>query len=195
MTTFVTLGPGTNHELVARKYIAFHGLGAEALQFVGEPAHGARLVLQNKADYLIVCSVHPDAAGITGRNFRELFIVDAFISSSKPLAILACKDVVQPRRLGLFAPTRDYVDTSRWPEVVIETEGSIVQVWHRLLAKEYDAALVYLEYADQYPDEVVVAEVIGSPDDAWLVFGRTRASKGGLVAHRDSAVGRDIGAM
>ena len=102
---------------------------------------------------------------------------------------------MQPRRFGLFAPTRDYVDTSRWPEVVIGTEGAIVQVWHRLLAKEYDAARVHLEYVDQYPDEVVVDELIGSPDDAWLVFGRIRASKGGLVVHHDSVVGRDIGAM
>jgi hypothetical protein len=192
MKTFVTMGPGTNHDLVARRYLAFHGLGPRALSFVDRPEQGAERVLEGKADYLILCSVHADAPAITGRHFRSLFIVDTFISSSKPLAVVTRKDVARPRRLGLLAPTRDYIDTAKWSDVIVEPDGSIVQIWERLLAKEFDSALVYLEYAEQFPDLVVVDREIGSPDDAWLVFGRVRASDGGLIAHKDSAVGRSI---
>jgi hypothetical protein len=190
--TFVTMGPGTNHELVSRKYLAFHGLPTAALSFVSEPWDGARLVLDGRVDYLILCSVHPDAPTITGRHFRELFIVDTFISSSKPLAILTRREVANPRRLGIFAPTRDYADTSKWSEVVVEAERSLVQIWQRLLAGEYDSALVYLEYAEGHANRVVVDQVIGSPDDAWLVFGRERASDGGPVVCRDSVLSRQI---
>ncbi len=190
MKTFVTMGPGTNHDLVARRYLGFHGLGPEALTFVDRPEQGAERVLQGKADYFILCSVHADAPAITGRHFRSLFIVDTFISPSKPLAVVTRKDVAQPRSLGLLTPTLDYADTARWSEVIAEPDGSIVQIWQRLLAGEFDSALVYLEYAEQFPDKVVVDQTLGSPDDAWLVFGRERASNGGLIADKDSAVAR-----
>ena len=59
MASFITLGPGTNHDYVARRYLAFLGLGPEALRFVAAPAEGAALLLRGEADYMILCSVHP----------------------------------------------------------------------------------------------------------------------------------------
>ena len=192
MGMFVTLGPGTNHERVARAYLAFHRQPPTALRCVASAEDGARQVIDGAADYLILCSVHPDAAAITGRHYRVLFAMDAFISPSKPLAILTRRDVRTPRRLGLFKPTRDYADTAAWTEVVEETEGSIVTVWNRLLAGDYDSALVYLDYAAERPDLVRVAQTLGSPDDTWIVFGRERASGGRLLACADSAVARRL---
>lgn len=191
----VTLGPGTNHELVARAYCDFHGLDpAVSLGFFEEVDDGVRRVLDGEADYLLLCSVHPDAARITALHFRRLFIIDTFISPSKTLAVLTRRGVGVARSLAVFAPTRDYVDCARWPEVIEETQGSIVTVANRLLSGGCDSALVYLEYAERHPDLLEVTEVIGSPDDAWLVFGTRRAWQGRIVAHRDSAVGRAIGA-
>ena len=192
MKVFVTLGPGTNHDVVARAYLDFHGASPEALRFVEDPKEGVRMLREAAADYMILCSVHPDAAEITGRNFREIFVVDSFISPSKTLAILTRVDVAAPRRLGIFAPTVDYTDTSAWDEVIVEAEGSIVAVADRLIAGAYDSALVYLHYAEDHAGMFRIDRVIGSPVDAWVVFGRVKAGDGGLVACRDSAVGRDL---
>jgi hypothetical protein len=95
-------------------------------------------------------------------------------------------------RLGLLQPTRDYADVTGWSEVVEETQGSIVDVWGKLLAGAYDSALVYLEYAAQRPDLVWVEQELGSPDDTWIVFGRERASGGGVLASADSVIGRRL---
>jgi hypothetical protein len=191
---FLTLGPGTNHELVARAYLDFHGVDQAQLGFFADPAEGVARVRAGEAEFIILCSVHPDAARITAEDFRRFFIVDTFISPSKTLAVLARKDVARPRSLAVFGPTRDYVDTSRWEEVIVENTGSIVTVAERILAGGCDAALLYLEYADRHPGFFDVMEVIGSPDDAWLVFGTRRASDGGVVACRDSVVARAISA-
>jgi hypothetical protein len=193
MTLFVTPGPGTNHELVARAYLAFHSqTDPAALGFVASAEQGARRVLAGEADYLILCSVHPEAPGVTGRHYRALFAVDAFISPSKPLAIVTRRDAPRRGRLGLLQPTRDYADVTGWSEVVEETQGSIVDVWGKLLAGAYDSALVYLEYAAQRPDLVWVEQELGSPDDTWIVFGRERASGGGVLASADSVIGRRL---
>lgn len=187
----LTLGPGTNHELVARRYCAFHGLDpVTALGFFEDPDEGVRRVLAGEADHLLLCSVHPDVARVTAQNFRRLFIVDTFISPSKELAVLTRRGVASPRSLALFAPTLDYVDASRWEEVVVERQGSIVNVFARLEEGSVDSALVYLEYMDRHPGRFEVTELVGSPDDAWVVFGTTRAWQGQIVAQADSLVGR-----
>lgn len=187
MKTFVTMGPHTNHALVSARYLEFHGLEPSALHFVSDLEQGASRVRDGTVDYLIACSVHSDVPRITGRFFRELFIVDTFISSSKPLAIVTRTDVARPRRLGLLEPTRDYVDTSRWAEVRVEAKQSINEIWDRLLAGEYDSALVYQELAERHPEQVRIDDVIGSPDDAWIVFGRQRIADGKLIGDRDGA--------
>jgi hypothetical protein len=187
MKTFVTMGPNTNHALVSKRYLEFHGLALSALQFVPDLELGAALVRDKRADYLIACSVHPDVPRITARYFRDLFIVDTFISDSKPLAIATRAEVKRPRSLGLLEPTREYADTSRWPDIVVETKRSLNEVWDGLLRGDYDSALVYLELAERNPERMRIDEIIGSPDDAWVVFGRERVAHGKLVACRDSA--------
>jgi hypothetical protein len=186
---FVTLGPATNHDMVGRLYLEKHGIPQDSLAFVDDPYAGVAQVMAMEADYLILCSVHPDAAPITGRYFRELFIVDTFISASKTLAVLRRKGASRGR-LGVFEPTASYVDPSAWSDVAIERKGSLVTLSQRLLAGAYDAALVYLEIADQNPGLFEIEDVIGSPDDVWIVFGRERATSDGPGIHRDSAVAR-----
>ena len=189
---FVTVGPGTNHDVVARAYLEFHGLDDRHLGFVAEPDEAVAQLLQGNADYFVLCSVHPDAARITGEHWRRVFVVDSFISSSKTLAVLTRRGVVRPRSIGLFAPTRSYLDTSRWSELVVEETGSIVTVGEKLLRGAYDSALVYLEYAERHPDRLEIDEIVGSPDDAWVVFGLHRASDGRLVASEFSTVAAAI---
>ena len=83
-----------------------------------------------------------------------------------------------------------YVDEASWPEICVEHEGSIVKVAEHLSSGRYDSALVYLDFAEANPGQFEVDMVLGSPDDAWLVFGRQRAAAKGAVICPDSAVAR-----
>jgi hypothetical protein len=57
-----------------------------------------------------------------------------------------------------------------------------------MLAGELDSGLVYLDYTQKYPDRFRIEQVIGSPDDAWIVYGLTRTYKEGVQAWPDSPI-------
>ena len=187
---FATLGPsGTNHEFVARKYIEFHELNDATLRLSDTATAGAEAVRDGVADYFILCAVHPDTPNIVGRFFREVFIVDTFISPSLPLAVLTRADVSKPRSIGVLHPaTTQYIDTSKWDLVVKITTGSLHTVADGLLKDQYDSGLVYLNYAHRYPHQLRVDQEIGSPDDAWLVLGRKRTFTEPILAWKDAPI-------
>jgi len=192
VTVFATLGPaGTNHELITKRFIAFHDIKNARIELVDDFSQAIDGLRAGRFDFVIQCAVHPDTPNTLGSNFRDVFAVDCFISLSKELAILTRKDVTHPKSIGLLLPaTEQYSDLSRWAEK--HTAASIPVLFENLLKGQYDSALVYLEYAEKYPDRVRVDEIIGSPDDIWIVYGKTRTSGGGLLAWRDSPFGRSI---
>jgi hypothetical protein len=186
---FLTLGPGTNHAVVAARYLEFLGVDPAQLEFVETPDAALAMLLGGEADWFILCSVHPAAPRAVGHFMRGVFIADCFIAPSKKLAILTHADVARPRSIGLFSAVEDYADVSAWETRVVIGEGSLVAVGARLLAREFDSALVYAAFADEHPGMFRVDAQIESPDDAWLVLGRQRVVEpDGLVARRDSAV-------
>jgi len=186
---FLTLARGTNHALVAARYLAFHGVAEALLNFVETPEEAVAMLLAGEADWFILCSVHPAAPRVVGHFMRGVFIADCFIAPSKKLAILTHADVERPRSIGLFSAVEDYADVSAWEERVAIGEGSLVVVGERLLAREFDSALVYAAFADEHPGLFRVDAEIESPDDAWLVLGRDRIGRpNGLIARADSAV-------
>ena len=187
---FSTLGPsGTNHELVARKYVDFHKLRDATLRLADTATAGVEAVRDGVADYFILCAVHPDTPNLVGRFFREVFIVDTFISPSLPLAVLTRADVDKPRSIGVLHPaTTDYIDTSKWEQVTKITTGSLHTVADGLLKGRYDSGLVYLNYAHRYPGQLRVDQEIGSPDDAWLVLGRKRTFVDPILAWKDGPI-------
>jgi hypothetical protein len=187
---FATLGPsGTNHAFVAQKYIDFHELSEATLRLSDTATTGVEAVRDEVADYFIICAVHPDTPNIVGRFFREVFIVDTFISPSLPLAVLTRADVTTPRSIGVLHPaTTEYVDTSKWERVCKITAGSLHTVADGLLQGQYDSGLVYLNYAHRFPGQLRVDQEIGSPDDAWLVLGRKRTFTNLILAWKDSPI-------
>jgi hypothetical protein len=187
---FATLGPsGTNHAFVAQKYIDFHELSEATLRLSDTATTGVEAVRYEVADYFIICAVHPDTPNIVGRFFREVFIVDTFISPSLPLAVLTRADVTTPRSIGVLHPaTTEYVDTSKWERVCKITAGSLHTVADGLLQGQYDSGLVYLNYAHRFPGQLRVDQEIGSPDDAWLVLGRKRTFTNLILAWKDSPI-------
>ena len=186
--TFATLGPsGTNHELVTKRYIDFHRIGGARIVFVDDFAVAADDLLNGRIDYIIQCAVHPDTPKTMGAHYKSMFVVDTFISPSKELAVLTRKSVETPTSIGLLRPaTESYADLSRWTHRF--HENSIPFVFEKMLAGEYDSGLVYLEYASQHPDLFRIDEVIGSPDDAWIVYGRERTYRDRILAWPDSPV-------
>ncbi|MEM9059863.1 MAG: hypothetical protein AAGD13_05325 [Pseudomonadota bacterium] len=172
--TFLTLGPsGTNHELVTRRYLDFHGLDAKVL-LIEDFFEGLTMIDRGEADHLIQVAVHPDCADVVARGHFEhgIHIMDAFISPSKELEF--------PRILALQPATRGYADISAWPEHI--PVSSIMRIAEGLFDGTYDSGLTTMKVVEANPDLLRVDVRIGTVDDAWLVFGKTRVSDGNLVA-------------
>lgn len=188
MITFATFGPeGTNHERVTKDYIRFHGIENARVELVPNFDVATKGLLNGDFDFVVQCAVHPETPETMGSNFQHMFAVDSFISRSKELAVLTRKEVETPRTIGLLSPaTESYIEVRRWETLVPGV--SLPIIFDNLLNGAYDSALVYLEYAQQYPDRVRVDEVLGSPDDVWIVYGRERTSEGKLQADRRSPV-------
>ncbi|MFM0162636.1 hypothetical protein SAMN05444172_1339 [Burkholderia sp. GAS332] len=188
---FGTLGPsGTNHEYVTRRYIEFHGLEA-AVKLFDNFDDAMAAFDADEIDYLIQCAVHPDTPRVMGSNFRERFVVDTFISPSQTLAILTHKDVSKPETISLVSPATDeYADLSSYSKLIPAV--SIPVAFERLMKGECDSALVYRYYFDAQPEKLRVDATIGSPDDAWIVYGRERVGAGGIVASRDSVAAKQF---
>jgi hypothetical protein len=193
--TFTTLGPpGTNHEFVTRKYLDFHGLAATAdLQLSASVDEAIERIRAGTADYFVLCSVHPDTPRVVGRHYREIFVVDSFISPSLPLAVLTRAGIEHPTSIGVLHPsTTDYIETSDWDRVVHVTTGTLHTVAEGLLAGQFDSGLIYRNYAERFPDRLRVDQDLGSPDDAWLVLGRERTFSEPVQAWRDAPVSRQF---
>lgn len=191
MVTIATLGPaGTNHEYVARAYTRFHDIQDARIELVSSFASAIDSLRAGTCDLILQCAVHPDTPSTLGGHFNEVYAVDCFISPSRELAILTRSDVDRPRSIGLLRPaTESYADLSAWEEKV--TGPSLPLIFESLLKGHYDSALVYLDYAKEFPDRVRVDKVIGSPDDVWIVYARERTSRGELQAWKNGPI-RDL---
>lgn len=194
MLKFGTLGPrGTNHELVSRRYLDFHGLVDAELSLFASFLVAVEQLRERQLDYVIANAVHPETPVIVGRNYREVFVVDSFISPSKPLAVVTRRDREPPRSIAVLHPsTTSYTDISRWSEHKHVTTGGLPVIAEGLLAGDYDSALVYREIAEHHSDILKVDEELGSPDDAWLVLGRDRTYTTGVLAWRDAPIAKQF---
>lgn len=179
---FLTLGPaGSNHEFVAHRYLDFHGISERAtLELVPDFEQGAAAVLSAQADFLIQCAVHPATVATVAKFFHGLYVIDTFISASRDLAIVQRNDVTHPRTLAVMQPTLDYIDAKRWDR--IELVETVAAVTRGLVEGTYEAGLAYAAIAQAYPQRLHIVQHVGSVDDAWIVYGRTRVGDGGVTA-------------
>jgi hypothetical protein len=191
MITIATLGPaGTNHEVVTRAYIRFHDIQDARIELVSSFTDAIDSLRRRTCDLVLQCAVHPATPATLSGHFNEVFAVDCFISSSRELAILTRIEVEKPRSIGLLRPaTESYADLSAWEEKV--SGPSLPIIFENLLKGQYDSALVYLDYAEEFPERVRVDKVIGSPDDVWIVYARERTSRGQIQAWKDGPI-RDL---
>lgn len=190
---FATLGPtGTNHDLVTRNYLAFHGLADAEVALIDDFFEGLAMIADGHADFMVQVAVHPDCAAVISKAHFDygIHVVDCFISPSKELGILTRTEIARPRTLALQPATSGYADLKAWPEHV--PAGSIMRVAEGLLDGRWDSGLTTLELAGQHPGRFRVDAVIGTVDDPWLVYGKERVAGGGLVAWPDSPGSRQF---
>ncbi|MFM8800626.1 MAG: hypothetical protein ACKOEE_08765 [Tagaea sp.] len=179
-----TLPAGTNHDFVARAYAARRGHAADPLA-CASPRDAVLAVLDGRADLALVCAAHPDAPALPAEFHKRLYVVDAFVSASKPLAVVTRAQIAVPFSVGLFVATVGLADLSRWRDVLVERAGTIADVEARLARGAYDSALVYRDFLDRVPGYRLEME-IDSPDDAWIVFGRDRVKSGSTARSPDA---------
>lgn len=183
---FITLGPsGSNHEYVLHRYLDFHGIREYAtVDLALDFDQGAQAVLDHRSDFLLQCAVHPATMATVARFFEGLYVIDTFISPSQDLAIIQRRGTEPSRSLAVMRPTLDYVDASQWDH--IELVDTVADVTAGLADGTYAAGLGYAAIAQKHPDRLQVTQFVGTVDDAWIVYGRTRVGGVGLVAWRDS---------
>lgn len=185
MLVFATLGPaGSNHDWVAQRYLAFHGLADARLELHADFDQAFESLLTGNADHVIQVAVHASVPETVARYRERAHLIDAFVSPSQPMAVLTRRDVDRPRSLGLQMATRDYVDTSRWEELV--AEPSTIDVGRGLRAGKYDSGITLLRYAEAHPDDLQIDETIGTVVDPWLVYGREPMTSDTPLIWRDS---------
>lgn len=189
MPTFVTLGPeGSNHLFVLQRYLCAHGaLDLSKVVLIEDFHDGARALMEGSADFMLQCAVHPDTPDVTGMYRKEIFVVDAFISPSRPMALVRAKTPAwRPRKVGVQPATRHYADLSRWEGIV--PEPTVIDVGEGLLAGRYDAGIAFASLVDEHPEAFEVLEPIGAVCDAWLVFGRAPVDEGNAIVWTRSPV-------
>lgn len=180
---FATLGPaGSNHAFVTGRYLAFHGLLDRAtVQLFTSFDDAAESVLREESDFLIQCAVHPATPRTVARFYQGLYAVDTFIAASRPLAVLRRRDRPAPQTVGAMTATVDYTDLSRWGQRVdLPTVAAVAEA---LVDGSLDAGLTFADAATMHAGLLVTEQEVASPDDAWIVYGRQRATQeGGLLA-------------
>ena len=191
MITFSTLGlEGSNHHFVLEQYLAAHDIAQVSRIVLFDNFHtGARALIAGETDYMLQCAVHPTAAEITGTYRTAMVVVDAFISPSRPMALVRATGRGQGTgKVGVQPATQSYADLSAWPSVV--HEPTVLAVQAGLTAGRYEAGIVFASFAAAHAERLEVIEAVGTVCDAWIVYGRQAVDEGRAVVWKDSPVAR-----
>jgi hypothetical protein len=176
---FATLGPsGACHEMATQAYIEFQALPNTKVELFDDLLEALELLHDSKIDFIIQNSAHPKVYELTEKYFREVFVIDSFLCPTRAMGVLSRRDVEHPRSLGLMPATRTNVNIERWDTLTYETAKPIVG--QNLLAGKYDSGITTLNFAEENPD-ILVDEVIGSIQTAWLVYGRQQNRQQGVI--------------
>jgi hypothetical protein len=185
MKIFATLGPaGSNHDLNTRRYLDFHGVREAEIVYVSSFFNAVDRMCEGKVDFTIQVCAHPDVALTIERHYKEIFLVDSFIGTTKAMGVVTRSDVEQPASIGYMIATRGYFDLSRWPTQLPQVSNSAVA--EGLLEGRYDSGFTAIELAEQHPDRFRVDQVIGEVDVVWLVYGKRRVNHQGILAWKDA---------
>ena len=167
-----TLGPeGSNHALIARRYLERHGSTEDAV-LLYEAFHEAfEALMAGEVERVLQCTAHFSHADCVGRYMHRAYPVDTLIAGSRPLALLARAEVDRPRSVGRQPATRFYTDLDGFTEQC--DTPTIVAAAEGLLAGRFDAAICALEVLGQHPESLRLVKDLGPALDVWVLYGTT----------------------
>ncbi|EWG98561.1 hypothetical protein [Halomonas sp. BC04] len=167
---FATLGPeGNNHVLVLRRYLDSRGpADAEVRLFDEFPAAFAALVA-GEVDRVLQCTAHFSHADCIGRFMHRAFPVDAFVAGSHPLALLAQREIAEPRQVARQPATRYYTDLSSFDEEI--DAPTTVAVAEGLVEGRFEAGICARQVLEQHPGDLRLIEDLGPALDVWVLYG------------------------
>ncbi len=181
--TFITLGPaGTCHENALQHYLAFQGVTPHEVVLVEDLLGAIGRVREEPNTFLVQCSAHLQVHLVTERFHEEVFVIDTFIYPTKELGLVFRNDVEEHKSLGIVSATRGYLDLSRFETIVDQPSKPVVA--RSLLDGRFDAGLTHVHYAEEYPDELRLAEYYGAVDTTWVVYGRSKRFTGDVIGMR-----------
>lgn len=187
----------SNHALVLSRYLAARGLvGRQGLAnapgtpsapgLTGAPGPGDPVadacvditliddfpaafeaLVSGDHDYVLQVSAHPSHADCVGRFMHRAFPVDTFIAPSRPLALVARREIQTPRSVLRQPATRHYTDLGAWEEHDAKT---IVAALDALLAGAADAAIVAADSLTKHPERLRLIRPLGAALDTWVLY-------------------------
>lgn len=168
---FATLGPeGNNHVLVLGRYLEARGLADAEIRLIDDfPAAFAALVA-GEVDRVLQCTAHFSHADCVGRYMHRAFPVDTFVAGSHPLALLARREIAEPRRVARQPATRYYTDLSGYDEEI--DVPTTVGVAEGLLDGRFEAGICARQTLEAHPDTLRLIADLGPALDVWVVYGR-----------------------
>lgn len=178
---FATLGPaGTCHDNATRAYARHFGLDDAEFVLVENFFIGIEQLHDRDVDYLIQNSAHKNVHLITERYHEDVKVVDAFVYPTKDMMLLERIDVENPRTIGLVPACEGYLDGRDYPEVISVVSKPLAA--QRLLAGDFDAAVVHSEHYYENPGRFRVVKHIGAVITAWVVYGWDRNFGGEIMS-------------
>lgn len=171
-----TLGPaGSNHALIAKRYLARHAAeGGECVFFEAFEA-AFEALLEGRLTHVLQCTAHFSHADCVGRYMHRAFPVDAMIAGSKPLALLARRDApMNPTHVALQPATRHYTDLSAFAQII--EAPTTVAVAEGLIDGRYQVGICAEEALAQAPDTLRLVRALGPALDTWVIYATTPLS-------------------
>lgn len=167
-----TLGPsGNNHELIARRYLAKYGRPTSQLQLFERFEEAFEALMTGDVSHVLQCTAHFSHSDCVGRFMHRAYPVDTFIAGSKPLALIARKDIARPQQVAIQPATRYYTDLSRFRDIV--EAPTTVAVAQGLIAGKFEAGICAEEALDQAPETLRLVTSLGPAMDTWVVYATT----------------------
>ncbi|MGR4067318.1 hypothetical protein [Billgrantia sp. C5P2] len=165
-----TLGPeASNHVLVLRRYLAARGLADAQVRLFDEFTAAFAALVAGEVDRVLQCTAHFSHADCVGRYMQRAFPMDAFVAGSHPLALLARREVAEPRQVARQPATRYYTDLSSF-EVQIDSPTTAA-VAEGLLAGRFEAGICARQVFEDHSDELRLLEDLGPALDVWVLYG------------------------
>ena len=167
-----TLGPDdSNHALIAQRYLARHAVTHAQLTLFDDFEMAFEALLNGTITHVLQCTAHFSHAGCVGRYMHRAYPVDAVIAASKPLALLARRDIEMPEHVALQPATRFYTDLSKF-KAIIEAPTTVA-VAQGLLDGRYQAGICAEEALEKAPDTLRLMKSLGAALDTWVVYAIT----------------------